>query len=143
MIQAAEKRQLNARKAELNAIVRSLEALKKVIVDRVGSLKKNMKEARREVETTLGKLDRPTWEQIEEECFTKQGIEWPYFQASIKLLSNAQKILDRVKNFILMKVPEATRCPDHEVIKQINSSIDFLLFLTAFFQIMDRCWFFR
>lgn len=92
MIQAAEKKQLNARNAELNAIVSSLKVLKKVIVDRADSLKKilqNMKEARRVVETTLGKLDRPTWEQIEEECFTKQGIEWPYYQASIKLLSNA------------------------------------------------------
>ncbi len=56
-----------------------------------------MKELRREVEKNLGKLDRPIWEQIEEECFTKQGIERPYYhggkyngKASIKLLSYAQ-----------------------------------------------------
>ncbi len=99
-----------------------------------------MKEVHREVEKNLGKLDRPIWEKIEEECFTKQGIERPYYhggkyngKASITLLTYAQKVLDDVKNFILTKVPEATRCPDHEVIRQINLSVNFFTVFDSIF----------
>ncbi len=45
--------------------------------------------------------------------------------------------MDEVKSFILMKVPEATRCPDHEVIRQINSSF---AFFTVFDSILSNSW---
>ncbi len=77
-----EKRCLNVRKAELNATVKRLQACKKEKLQRVEGLKRilrAMNDARREVEKNLCKVNRPIWEQIEEECFVKLGIERPYY----------------------------------------------------------------
>jgi hypothetical protein len=52
--------------------------------------------------------------------------------ASIKLLSDAQKVFEAVKHFLLTKVPEATRCSDDELIKQMIVYVDYF---TAFYSI--------
>jgi hypothetical protein len=138
-----EKRRLNARKSELNATMKRLQAGKKEKLQRVEGLKRALRamtDARREVEKNLGKVNRPVWEQIEEECFVKLGIERPYYhggkyngKASIKLLSDAQNVLGAVKHFLLTKVPEATRCSDEEVIKQIDLYVDFFTVFDSIF----------
>jgi hypothetical protein len=138
-----EKRHLNARKTELNGTIKRLQACKKEKLQRVEGLKRilrAMNDARREVEKDLGKISRPIWEQIEEGCFVKLGIERPYYhggkyngKATIKLLSDAQKVIDAVKDFILTKVPEATRCSDDEVIKQMNVFVDFFTVFDSIF----------
>ncbi len=47
--------------------------------------------------------------------------------------SDAQKVLDVVKYFILKKVPEVTNCSDDEVIKQRNVYVDlFTVFGSVF-----------
>ncbi len=49
------------------------------------------------------------------------------------MLSDAQKVLGAVKHFLLTKVPEATRCLDEEVIKQIDLYVDFFTVFDSVF----------
>jgi hypothetical protein len=44
-----------------------------------------MNDARREVEKKIGKVNRPIWGQIEEECFVKIGIDQPYYYGEVQL----------------------------------------------------------
>ena len=138
-----QKKQLNARKAELNRAVKELQVTKKEKLGRCEGLKKilrEMNDAKRGVEKTLGKVDRPIWERIEEGCFVTLGIDRPYYhggkyngKATIKLLSDAQKVLTAVQDFLLTEVPENARCSNDEIIRQISIYVDvFTVFDSVF-----------
>jgi hypothetical protein len=137
------KKELNARKSELHALIKRLQAEKKEKTLRLEGLKKllrTMSDKKRDVEKNLGKVARPIWEQIEEDCFVKFGIERPYYhggkyngKATIKLLNDAPAILGAVKDFLLTKVPQEARCSNEEVAKQLNTYVDFFtVFDTVF-----------